>query len=145
MKAPLVTSRAPVFVFDSNGHALAHEVERDLGGLAYRRQIWRTGCRDRPVERAGDARFERRIPRRKLEHLGGTPARGIVRALESYDALGQCPRLVGAEDVHAPEIFDGAQAADEHAAARHLLRAARQVHAEDGRQKLRTQSDRKCD
>ena len=102
-------------------------------------------AQDRVVERIREAGLERGVDGGELEHLRRGCAGGVVGALELDHALGERAGLVGAQHVHAAEVLDGVEPAHEHAVARHHLRAARQVDAEDGRQQLRAEADRERD
>ena len=64
---------------------------------------------------------------------------GIV---ENDGALGQRAGLVGAQNIHAAEVLDRVQAADDDAAPAHGPGAGGQGHADDRRQQLRRQADR---
>ena len=69
----------------------------------------------------------------------------IVRAFQHHQAFGQGPRLVGAEDVHAPEVLDGCEVTHQHAMASHHLGAPSQVDAQDGGEQLGAQTNRERD
>jgi hypothetical protein len=44
---------------------------------------------------------------------------GVVGTLQPHHALGEHPGLVGTQDVHAAQVLDGAQVADQDAVASH--------------------------
>ena len=50
-------------------------------------------------------------------------------------------RLIGTKDIHAAEVFDGVQPADDDTSLRHALRSMSERDADDGRQKFRRQTD----
>ena len=79
---------------------------------------------------------------RTSSRLAGCRHPGIV---ESDDPLGQRAGLVGAEYVHAAEVLDRVQAADDDALPGHRAGAGGQRHADDGGQQLRRQADRERD
>ena len=56
-------------VTDGDGDALANEVERDLGQLVDRGEIWPPRVQDGLVQGIVEARFERRIPCREFQDL----------------------------------------------------------------------------
>ena len=51
--------------------------------------------------------------------------------LPHHQAFGQRPCLVGAEDVHAPEVLDGREVTHQHAVAGHHLGTPSEVDAQD--------------
>ena len=57
-------------------------------------------------------------------------------------AFGQRARLVGAKDIHAAEVLDRVQAADDDATLAHGPGTGGKGHADDRRQQLRRQADR---
>ena len=69
-------------------------------------------------------------------------ALGVERAVQPDDAFGERAGLVGAEHVHAAEVLDRVQAAHNHAAFGHLLRAVSEGDADNGGQEFGRQADR---
>ncbi len=59
---------------------------------------------------------------------------GHVDDRHGHAVLGQCARLVGADDRHRTQRLDRRQLADERVAAQHALRAEGQRHGDDRRQ-----------
>ena len=97
---------------------------------------------DRGIERVLDAGLERRVEKGKPANLIRSPISGVQHIAQNDGALGQRARLVGAQDVHAAEVLDGLEAADDDAAFAHGPGAGGEGHADDRRQQLRRQTDR---
>jgi hypothetical protein len=125
---------------DHDAHPFAHEVEGKLAELRDGRGRGLELRQDGVVERARQARLVEGIERAELEHDGRARARGVVGPLETHHALGERPRLVGAQDIHASEVFDGREVSHQYAVRRHHRRTAREVDAQDGRQELRREA-----
>ena len=68
--------------------------------------------------------------------------RRVQGIVENDGALGQRAGLVGAQNIHAAEVLDRFQAADDDATPAHGPGAGGQGHADDRRQQLRRQTDR---
>ena len=58
------------------------------------------------------------------------------------NAFGQRPGLVGAKHIHAPEILDRVEPANQYPSPRHHPRPAGQVDAQDRGEQFRAQSHR---
>ena len=95
----------------------------------------------RRVQRVLDAGFERRVEVGEAKHVRGSGPFGVHGGVERHHAGGQRSRLVGAQHVHAAEVLDRLEAADDHAAARHVPRAARERDADDRGQQLGRDAD----
>ena len=138
--ARMANEGAPVGAIES--HA---QIERDLPTLADRSPVRSARAEDRVVERALDSGLERGVQGAEPADIGRCLAVGVVSAFQLDHTFGQRPGLIGAQDVHAAQVLDGTQAPDEDAVTGHHPGAARQVHAENGRQQLGTESHRQGD
>ena len=129
-----------------DGEPAAQEVVGDFVDLgeAAGRQPGALACgHDRGIERVLDAGLERRVEKGEPANLIRRPISGVQDVAQNDGALGQRARLVGAKDVHAAEVLDGVEAADDDAAFAHRPGAGGEGHADDRRQQLRRQPDRK--
>ncbi len=131
-----------------DGKPAAKEVVRDFVDLgeAVRRQA-RALARghDRGIKRVFDASLECRIEIGKLAHFVRRAVPCVQGIVENDLALGQRAGLVGTQNVHAAEVLDRFQAADDDATAAHGPGAGGQGHADDRRQQLRRHADRERD
>ena len=88
-----------------------------------------------------EPRLEMAVQIREGEHGIVFVARDVAVPLENHAVLRQRPGLVGAEDVHRPEILDGVQALHDDLLPRHRERAPREAHRDDHRQQLGREAD----
>ena len=128
-----------------DGEPAAKEVVRDFVDLreAVRRQAGALARgHDRGIERIFDAGLECRIEKGKPADFIRWPIPRVQGTVENDGALGQRAGLVGAQNIHAAEVLDRFQPADDDAASAHGPGAGGQGHADDRRQQLRRQADR---
>jgi hypothetical protein len=134
----------PLALGDHDAQPLAHEVVRDLVELPRRLEarpaaLGREG--DRLVERAREARLQARVEPRRAHHCVRGRAARIRRRVEVEDAPREGRGLVGAEHVHAAEVFDRVQTPHDHAVGRHVARPLGERHLDDRGQELRRDPD----
>jgi len=103
------------------------------------------GGADCIIQRVRHPSLERGIQISQPEHFIGGLAENISRPIETDGAFRQGAGLIGAENVHAAEVFDRGQAADDDPFLRHGAGTFRKCDADDCRQKLRRDPNRKCD
>ena len=86
---------------------------------------------DGRVDWVVDAGLEGGVEERELPD-GGRRASSRIRSVGENDRpFGQCAGLVGAQDGHASQVFDGVQATDDDALLAHGSRARRECDAHD--------------
>jgi hypothetical protein len=95
---------------------------------------------DRLVQRVGQPGLQVCIEVGQAKDLVRGLAACIQCAVELHHAQCQRAGLVGAEHVHAAKVLDRLQAPDDDTPGSHGLRAAGEVDADDGGQKLRSQA-----
>ena len=132
-------ARAVALVAGHDGETLAHEVVGNLVDLAPAGGAERArlaGPHECGIERVLDAGLEGGVEVGPPQHLRRGGALRVDGRGQRHLALGEGAGLVGAQHVHAAQVFDRLQPAHEHALRRELARAAREHHAHDGRQQL---------
>ena len=137
--------RRRIVLRHDDGEPPAHEVVGDLidlGEAAGRQPGALARGDDRGIERVLDAGLEGRVEKGEPSNLIRRPVCGVEGVAQDDGAFGQRARLVGAQDVHAAEVLDGLEAADDDAAFAHRPGAGGKGHADDRRQQLRRQPDR---
>jgi len=88
------------------------------------------------VERALQPGLESAVDVRELEDARAVLAARVEVLVQPNAGFGEGPSLVGAEDVHAPEVVDGSEALDENLLLGHSQRPARERHRNHHREKL---------
>jgi hypothetical protein len=137
----LADEQPRVAVLDHDREPATLEVERHLVDLRVAGDVTRAGGKDGPVEGTLDARLVRAVHVRQLEGAGRRAAERIEALLEDHLAAGEGARLVAAQHIHAAEIFDGFQMADDHLSPGHVHRAVDQGDRRDHGQELRREAD----
>ena len=126
---------------DQHAESLADEIVGLLVELAVAGRLRARLGDDGRVDRVGVARLEGGVEigveARPLARL----AAGIDDRVQPHLALGQRAGLVRAEHVHAAEVLDGRQPADDDPLPGHAPRPVGQVDADDRREQLRGQPD----
>jgi len=142
---PLRDEQASSLLFDEDAQSLAQEVVRyfvQLGGID---EVVGRVRSNRVVNRVGKAGLMQSIEVREQPHPFRRPASGINRRLHMNHALGQRPRLVGAQDVHAAEVLDRREPSHDDLPLGHQLRPVSQVDHDDRGEELRRQPDSQCE
>ena len=136
---------ARVAVRHDDRHPATREVERDL--IDFRvvlQHVEFVGQLDvlehRPIEEVLEARLVVAVQVGQFEDAQIGPARQIQVLLEHDLVLRQRAGLVGAEDVHRPQVLDRVQPLDDHLVPRHRDRATRQVGRDDHREHFRREA-----
>ena len=109
-----------------HGDAPAREVERNLTALLETGQVRPVRLEDGVVQRVAQSGLElRRCTPPALRISGAGMPGGVEGVLHPDDAFRQRAGLVGAEDIHAPEVLDGVEPAHQDALPRqHAARPA---------------------
>ena len=97
---------------------------------------------DRDVEQVLEAGLVEAVQIRIFEDVGGFATSDIKVTLEDDQILRQCAGLIGAQDIHRPEVLNCIQAFDDDPLARHCHSAFGQIDRHDHRQHLRRETHR---
>jgi hypothetical protein len=96
---------------------------------------------DRLVQRALQAGLEAAVEGSEEEHSLAVAAERVEVLSELDPGLGEGPRLVCAEHVHAAQVVDRGEALDDHLPCRHAKRPARETDGDDHREQLGREAD----
>ena len=99
----------PAVLCHEDAQALAHKVVGDLVELFVSGDVESAGGADGIVDGVGKPRLEGGVEKGVQEDLLALVAVDVQGAVEPDGPLGDRPRLVGAQDVHAAEILDGGE------------------------------------
>ena len=131
------------FVVDDHRHAATLEVEGDLVDLAAGALHVEVGAgQDGAVEEVAEARLVMGVHPGVAEDVLGLAADDVDVALEHDVVLRERAGLVGAEDVHRPEVLDGVETLHHDLQADEGFGALGKASREDHREHLGREADR---
>lgn len=130
-------------VLNEDTEALANEIVGDFGedGRVFGETIG-GGSSEGPIDWVSIAGLKQGVDLGEAQDLGRLFAIEVVGTVDANLAEGEGAGFVGAEDVHAPDAFDGGEALDDDLALGHFDGAAGKIDADDSREELGCESDR---